>query len=181
MAVVTGVVTVASWSYGYQPLARAVRQDRSRVQTMKRQVEQLDAMVQAAGGEAAWLSRHQQQLAQLRSRWPDQAQLPQLLNAFVDQLKSHGGKLLNVSQGNVEPVQANEQPVLIEGVPCDRLPVTVTVESRYLVLLGALEPLLNDTFPVLITLDRLELRTKGDAGSLLEAVLQFSLYVKGHS
>jgi Tfp pilus assembly protein PilO len=175
----TGAIVVASWLWGYQPAVRAYRHDRQQVDTLRGQLSQVDAMVQASGGVEAWHAHHLKRLKMLKRRMPPQAQLPQLLNTLVDTVKLGEVKLLNVSQGNVEPVNDNGQPVLVEGQPCSRLPVTLTMEGRYHTVVQALDRVMAETFPSVVSLQRVELQLKDPQGVQLAATLQLYLYVIG--
>ena len=160
-----GLVTVGSWRWGYQPAVRAYRQDQQQVAALSTRLAQVEAMVQAAGGVETWRTHNLQRLTALKNRFPPQAQLPQLLNALVDTVKMGEVKLLNVSQGNVEPVQDDGQPVLVEGQACYRLPVTVTAEGRYHAMVQALERITAETFPSMISIEQADFRLKDPLGA----------------
>ena len=175
------VVLWWSWQRGYQAVVHAYARDRAELATLTRRLSQLEALVQAEGGEAAWLSRNQQRLAVLKGKFPSQTQVPQLLNALVDALKTGEIRLLNVSQGNLEPVEESGGPLLIDGAPCYRLAVAITAEGRYYSVLDALERLTADSFPALVTLERVDLTRKEALGARLDTTLQLHLYVVGSS
>ena len=177
--VAAGAIVVASWLWGYQPAVRAVGQDRQQVERLRAQLSQVDAMVQTSGGVEAWHAHHLKRLDTLKHRFPPQAQLPQLLNTLMDTVKMSEVKLLNVSQGNVELVRDAEQPVLVDGQPCYRLPVTVTAEGRYHAIVQALERVMAETFPSVVSLQQAELQLKDPQGAVLAATLQLYLYVVG--
>ena len=174
-----GVVVWGSWQYGYQAVVRTYAKDRTELATLTTRLGQLESLVQAAGGEAAWLTRNQQRLATLKGKFPSQTQVPQVLNALVETLKAGEIRLSNVSQGNVEPVEEAGQPLLIEEQPCYRLAVTVTAEGRYQAVLDALGRLAADPFPSLAALEQVELRRKELSGAKLDAILQLRLYFVG--
>ena len=174
-----GILAALSWRWVYEPAARAYARDDSRVATLTDRIARWEAVVGASGGEAGWLSRNQQRLAQLRDRFPQQAQLPQALNALVDALKAGELKLLNVTQGNVEPVQEAGKPLLINGMACFRLPITVTAEGRYQAILEAMERITSESFPAVVSLGQAELHLMDAAGPKLNAAIQLSLYVTG--
>ena len=173
------IISVMSWRYGYQAAQHRYQHDHRQLDELTTQVGQWEQKVQAAGGQTAWLTTQQQRLVQLKARFPQQQQLPQLLNTLVERWKASDLKLVNVAQGNVEAVRDADAPILIGGAPCYRLPVTVTTEGRYLALVGMIEQLTSDTFPVMVSIDQIELRRKGVATPLLEATLGISLYVLG--
>lgn len=174
-----GILTVMSWRWGYDPAVRAFRQDRQQLETLSAQLAQVDAMVQASGGMDAWHTHHLERLALLMQRFPPQAQLPQLLNALVETLKMGEVRLLNVSQGNVETVQAAGQPVLVNGQPCYRLPVTVTAEGRYHPLVEALDRIMAETFPSVVGIEQAEFTLKDPRSAQLAATVRLYLYVIG--
>ena len=179
-AVLAAVAIVGvSWTLGYQPAVRAVGQDRQQAQLLRAQLSQVEAMVQTSGGMEAWHAHHLKRLETLKHRFPPQAQLPQLLNALADTVKMGEVKLVNVSQGNVEPVTDAEQPLLVDGQPCYRLPVTVTAEGRYHAIVQALERLMAETFPSVVSLRQADLQLKDPQGAQLAATLQLYLYVVG--
>ena len=175
----SGALAVMSWTWGYQPAVRAVRQDRQQAEVLRAQLSQVESMVQTSGGIEAWHAHHLKRLTTLKRRFPPHTQLPQLLNTLVDTVKMGEVKLLNVSQGNVEPVEEAGQPVLVDGQPCYRLPVTLIAEGRYHTIVQVLERILAETFPSVASLEYVDLQLKGSQGTQLAATLQLYLYVVG--
>ncbi len=178
---VVGILCLISWRAGYQPRAQVYRRDTRQVEAFSKRVSQWDAQLRQAGGEAAWRAQTQQRLAVVKARFPQQTQLPQLINAMVELLKAGDLKLLNVAQGNVELLQDASAPLLIDGAPCYRLPITVAAEGHYPALMSAIEQLSSETFPAIVTVEHLALRRKSSVDATLEATLGFSLYISGGS
>ena len=174
---IAGMVAALSWLFGYEPSVRRYVRDRQQVGALTTRIAQWEAVVQASGGETAWLARNQQRLTQLRERFPQQTQLPQLLNALVEALKAGEMKLLNVTQGNVEPMQEAGNPIRINGRVCYRLPVTVTAEGRYHVIREAIERVSSEAFPAVVSLEQVELRLKEATTAKLDVTLYLYLYV----
>ena len=170
---------VVSWQHGYVPSAQAFRQTHERAATLTNRVAQIEAMLQAAGGQAVWLAQRQQELQRLKGRVPPQAQLPQALNALVEAVRAGDIKLVNITQGSLEPAQEAGRPLMFEGAPCVSLPVTVTAESRYLPLMAVLEQITSAAFPVAVGVGRVELQLRDSSSSRLNATLQLYLYVTG--
>ena len=83
---------------------------------------------------------------------------------------------MHIAQGNGEVVKEADTPMLVEGSFCYRLPVTITAEGRYLALVGMIEQLTSETFPVMVSINQVELRRKGPATPLLEITVGLSLY-----
>ncbi|MBI2495960.1 MAG: hypothetical protein HYY59_00380 [Candidatus Omnitrophica bacterium] len=179
--VVAGLVVGASWWWGYQPAVRAYGRDRDQIALRQQEIATVNALVKPAGGEAAWLAQHQQLFASLKARFPEETQLPQLLNALVDALKAGELRVADVTQGNLEPVQDQETPLLIGGLPCRRLPVTVKAEGRYHAVLAALDRITSTAFPGVVGLEQVELRVKDAAAPTLDTTVQLFLYVVGSS
>ena len=174
-----GVVVVGTWSWGYQPAVRATHRDQAEVARLAERLADVEAMVLAAGGADRWQSHMTQRLTTLKERFPSQAQLPQLLNTLVETLKTQDLKLVNISQGNVEPVLEAEEPVLFEGTPCVRLPVMITAEGRFPAFLQALERVTAEAFPSVVSIGAVELRLTEAVGATLDATLTLYLYVVG--
>jgi len=174
------IAVVMSWQWGYQPAGRAFTRDRERVTTMTARLRDVESMVQAAGGQDAWRASQTQRLALLKARLPQPSQLPALLNALVDGLKVGDVKLLNMEQGNMEAAHEGEQPLLFRGVPCFQLPVTITAEGRFSEVLALLERLTSDTFPSVLSLERVDLRMRDVTTATLGATLNVNLYVIGN-
>ncbi len=178
---VAGIGVALSWHVGYQPAAQAYRQHHAQATTLSARVVRAEHAARAAGGEAAWLAQQHTRLTALRARFPQQSQLPQLLNTMVDTLKLSDMRLLDVVQGNVEPVQQGAVPLLIEGAPCYRLPVTITTEGRYRTMLQAMERLMSESFPALVSVEQVELRSEDPSGAKLGLTMRLYLYVRGMS
>ncbi len=172
------VLVVVVWTRGYQPAHRAAVRDRTRATELAGRVAETEAMLLAAGGEAAWLAQHQKELVRLKTRFPHQDQLPQLFNRLIETVKTGELKLVNVVQGNPEPVEDAGQPVLMEGVPSYRLPVTVTIEGRYHKIVAALEQLTGPTFPGVVGIQQVEFQVR-EPTPQLDATLTLHLYVTG--
>lgn len=178
--VAAALAAVVSWQWGYQPAVRAFGRDRERIAATTARLRDVESMVQAAGGQRAWRASYEQRLARLTARLPQPSQLPALLNALVDGLKAADVKLLNVEQGNMEPVRDGQQPLLFQGNPCYQLPVTVTAEGRFSEVLAALERLTGEAFPSAVSLEQADLRIKDAATVTLGATLKLNLYVVGN-
>ncbi len=177
--VAAGTVAALSWQLGYQPGARACRNDRAQAKTLTDRLAQTEAMVQAAGGQAAWIERQQQALARLRAAAPSQSRLPELLNRLVETMRGGGLQVVNVVQGTLVPLQQDGQPIQIAGTPYSQLPVTVTAEGRFHMLLTALERLTGRAFPGTVRIDQAELRLKEPTGMTLVATVQLLLPLAG--
>ncbi len=182
VAVVASVaIAMLSWQMGYVPAQRAHARHLEQQAALTEHIAQWEAILQAAGGQAAWMAHQQQRLQALNARFPQQAHLPQLLNALVESLKGGELKLINVTQGNLEAVQVDGQPLVIDNKRCYRLPVAVTAEGRYHALRAALERLTGEPFPGIVTVAQIDLRSQEETGSRLAATLQLYLYVIGAS
>ena len=175
------IVAVLSWQRGYQATRRAVAADRAQIAALTERLARMETLVQAGGGAALWRSRQQQRLAALDARFPSAAQLPVLLNALVDAVKATDATLLNTEQGHLEPVLENGQPVLMDGLPCYQLPVTVLAEGRFRDVLRLVGHVTSDAFPSVVTLEAVELRIKDDATATLDIALTLRLSVIGHA
>ena len=175
----SAIVAVLSWQYGYAPALQADGRDRQQAAVLRQRISKWETVVTAFGGETAWLTHHQQRLDQLRGRFPPQSRLPDLLNTLVETLKANEMKLLDLTQGNLEPVQEAGAPLLLGGTPRYRLPITVTAEGRYHAVRAAIERLTSEGFPVLVGIEQAEFRLKDPVSGKLDVKLQFSLYVTG--
>ena len=172
-------VVVVSWLRGYQPAVRTETRDRDRLVKLTQELSQVDATVKTDGGKDAWLEHHRPTLEKLQARFPQQTQLPQLLNALIDALKTSEMRVVNITQGNLEPVQEAGQPLLLDGAPCYRLPVTVAAVGRYHVILAALDRFTTDTFPAVVGLQQIEFQVNQAGGATLNATMILHLYVVG--
>ncbi len=168
-----------SWRVGYHPIDAAYQRRRLRVAQLTQQLGAFDALVQESGGAAAWQQQQEGQLATLRAQFPQQAQLPEVINGLVNGFKTSDVKLLDVSQGNLEPVEHDGTPVLIDGHPCQQLPVAITAEGRYHALIGVLERFSASAVPGLIRVEQLELALKDPTSATLTAVMRVSVYLIG--
>lgn len=177
IALVMGVVAVVSWQFGYRPARSTYRHDVAEKSTLMKRLADVEAMVTVNGGKDAWMSLHRQRLAQLKARFPTQAELPKILNLLVDVVKSGDLKLLNVAQGNAEPLKESDGPVLIEGMPCYRLLVTMMAEGRYHAIVAAMERFSGDTFQGVVSLKQMELALKKSPGAALSSTLQLDVYL----
>ncbi len=181
--VCAGLLAVLSWGLGSGPAARAYRRDRDELGRVSKQLVAIEAECQAAGGEAAWLLQHRERLAQTRGRFPRADSLPELLNLLASDVKREGLDLLNMSQGNLEPAASGDQAFEVDGQPCYRLPVTVTLEGSYRSLTAALVHLTRESFPVMVRLRAMELRLKEatSTAATLTITLGLNLYMTATS
>ena len=176
LVVAAGAVVMMSWQWGYRKAMAAYQRDTRQVATLKGHLAGVDPVILASGGTEAWFTQQQARLDAFKVKFPKQTPLPQLLNALVDTLKAGETKLVNVVQGNLEAVHKDDKPLLIEGVPCYQLSVTITAEGRYYAILEAIERLKSET---LVSVGQVELRRKDAAGARLDATIQLRLYVFG--
>ncbi len=181
MLLVTMTVLLFSWQSGYRATTRAYWHAHQQTSQLTGRLAEVEAMVQGQGGEAAWSAQQQQHLTALQTRFPRQGALPQLLNALVDTVKSGNLKLLNVTQGKLEPVRMAEQIVQIGGAPCSRLPVTVNAEGRYHDIVMVVERLTSETFPAAVSVEDVDIGLKTPTGVTLNVTIRASLYVTSGS
>jgi len=177
LALLAVIVVSASWQWGYRPARAAPRAAGERLAQLSDQIAAVNEMVRGSGGQAAWLAEQERRRSDVRGRFRGQAEIPQLLSTLVDTLGAGEITLQSVTQGNLAAVQEGERPVLIDGVPCFRLPVTVIAEGRYHAVRAALERVMLEPFPGVVGLQEAVLRLQGTTGSTLEATLVLSLYV----
>ncbi len=173
------VALLASWHYGYAPAYQAYGKDQREQKRLRTAIKHAEAIIAPEATVADWLAARGQQLAELRRRLPEPSQLPLLLNTVVETVKSGELKLINLDQGNLEPVQDGEGPLMLEGRRCYRLPVTVTVGGRYHTVLRTIDRLMHERFPIVMGLERVEMRIDDPLGAVLQAAIQLSLYVAG--
>jgi Tfp pilus assembly protein PilO len=141
-------------------------------------VERIEQLIRGGGGEAAWIARQQQRLDALRQRIPSSAQVPQLLDALLEQVSGAALHLTDVNQGNLEPAKdAEGSPVVLDGLPCLRLPISLTAEGRFHAVVAFLERLAGAGFPGLATVERARLAIKDPLNAQLNATVQLALYV----
>ena len=174
---IMAAVAMMSWRFCYQPSLRAYQRDRAQAATLTKRLSDIETMLSAEGGQKAWTSHHQRRLTQLKGRFPTPTELPQVLNRLVDVVKSGELRLLNIGQGNLEPLKESGKPVLVEGAPCYRLPITMSTEGRYRAIVTMLEQLSSDTFQGVVSVKQAELSLKKSPGMLLTATLQLDLYL----
>ncbi len=177
--VVAAAAAAVAWSglFGYHRADRAFHLARHRLAEESARLARFEAMVQESGGATAWQFEQQQRLAQLERRFPSQPELPRLLDAMLDAVARGQVELRDVAQGNLEPVMANGQPLLIDDQPCHQLPVTVTLEGRYHAVLWALGQLVGEEFPAVVTMEEMAFRLQEGTGALVKATAHLRLYV----
>lgn len=160
---------------------RATRAEYHRLVQRRAQLEArlsgVDALVKEAGSASDWLATQRQGLDAMRARVPMQAYLPQLLNAVASLAQASDVKVVNLAQGNLEPVLQDDQPVQLNGRPCARLPVTMTAEGGYHAVRAMLEQLTDEAFPGVVSVQQLELARPVAGGVRLAATLRLMLYV----
>lgn len=176
MLLVSGTFLV-SWQLGYAPIRRASEQGRREEARLNKEIAKVEAVVQQEGTVSEWLAARGQELSRLQRRVPEPAQLPLLLNAVVNTVKSSELKLVNIEQGNLEPISDGAAVLGAEERSYARLPVTVTAEGPYHTVLRTLDQLTDEQFPVLVGLERIEMRIHDPLGATLSVVLHLSLYV----
>jgi hypothetical protein len=169
-----GAALIFSWQYGYVASVRAARTDREAAAELNGRLAEVDAMLLSSGGRAAWTAQRDAELAARRARIPEQQQLPQLLNQLVDALKAGELQLLDVAQGNLQPVL--DTPA---GTAFQRLPVAVTAEGAFTAVVAALERLGSEAFPYLLRVDAVDLKRRPGDAPLLQATLTLSVFVAG--
>ena len=178
-ALLAGIVLLCSWHGGYRSAERVYRKETKELADLSERIAQWEARAQTAGGQQAWLARHRQRLDQLKARFPTQRQLPHALDTLVDALKAGEIKVLNITQGNVEPASDAGGSVLIDGVPCDRLPLAIAAEGRYRAILEAMERITGEAVPAIVSIEQVELRATEAGGAKLSATMRLHLYLVG--
>jgi len=178
LAMVLAVVAGVSWFRGVRWLQAVVQGHRAAIQDLSRRIHETEAMVIPSGGLGEWLALHGQELRRLQARFPNEEELPRLLNALARQMQTDDFELGTISPGNLEPVRdAQGRDVLIDGVPCVRLPVTIQGRGRYHAMLGLLEQVLSETFPAVAALESMDLRAVSPDRPVLDVTLRLKLYL----
>lgn len=173
----TCLVLWLSVARGYAPAARASAADQAQALRLREELGQVQQMLDASGGRAAWTAAGRQRLAALEARFPGQAKLPQLLNAVAGAVKAEELELVNLDQGHLEPLGDERGPVRIRGQACARLPLTVRAQGRYHALLKLLDRVTGEAFPAAVGLGALEARLIDPASGRLDATVQLHLYI----
>jgi hypothetical protein len=183
LGILAAVVALAlCWSRAYQPITQAYRRHQQAVSALQSQLRQLETELNAAGGQAMWWQRQQQKLTDLKLRFPDHQQLPELISRLIATVGDSGLRLVNVAQGNLELVQAHGAPVQIRNAPCYQVGVTVQAEGRFHAVVAAVERLTDERFPVVVAVRQVELAVKETSETaVLSALIELQLYVVGSS
>jgi len=172
----TGLLMVV-WHGGLRATQAEYHRLVQRRAALESQLAGVEAVVKEVGSASDWLTAQHQRLAALRARVPMQAHLPQLLNAVANLAQASDVKVANLAQGNLEPVLQDGQPVLLDGRPCARLPVTMTAEGGYHAVRAMLEQLTDEAFPGVVSVQQIELARPAAGGARLAATLRLMLYV----
>lgn len=171
---------IGSWQLLCAPASWKLVTARSAAGDLRRQVAETEARLQEAGGEAAWLARYQQLLRELERLIPSSQQVPALLNRLAEEARGSALTLVNITQGNLEPVtDAGQRPVALSGIPCRSLPVTVTVEGGFRQVVAFLDRVVSHDFPGLVVVKEVQMRTKTALSPTVHASLQLAIYVVG--
>jgi len=155
---------------------RGIRQSLARTQE---RLWQLQRLLEEAGGQAAWVTQQEQRLEAMRQRLPVSSQVPVLLDALLGSLGSAQVQLVDVAQGNLEPVVGPDgQPVRIDEAACLGLPVTLRVTGRFHALAGLLQQVTGSGFPCVVKVEHVHLALKDPTTMSLNATVQLVLYVR---
>lgn len=174
---VFGIAFMATWQLGYAPTQTAIRCTSEERAALQARLTRAETMVQTGGGRDAWLAAQQELLNMLAARVPEQARLPELLNAIDAIARANDVTVLSLIQGNLEPVLQDDQPVRMGGMMCSRLPVTLTVEGRYHAMRSVLAQLTDTAFPGVMQVQQVELVRSAADDPRLTATLHLILYV----
>ena len=178
VVVLLGTLLGASWATQYLPQERRLSQHRERLAHAKRQVKEIETFLEEAGGEILWRQQHELALERLRQKLPSSRQVPRLLDALVREVSRVELRLVNVTQGNLEgATDAQGQPILVNGVPCQALPATLQVEGRFRDVLNYLKVLESHNFPCVVRVEDVTFDVKAPMSSILKTSLRLRLYV----
>jgi Tfp pilus assembly protein PilO len=173
--VVVGILL--SWLLAYRPVRQTLVAERSRLAAWRQEVEQTEVMIEAAGGEAAWMARQQARLSAIARQLPSSRQMPEVLDQLLNQVAASRLTVRNVTQGNLEPVtDAQGQPLRLEEAACLSLPVTVTAEGTFHQALEFLDRITTEEAAMLITVQHVDLRRTQGADATLALSVQLALY-----
>lgn len=175
LAVLAAVI--GSWQFLYLPASQRLVMARNRLSGLSQQVEQLDAMLAQAGGDAAWLARQQEVLGELERRLPPSREVPGLLNRLLEQASASNLTVVDVNQGNLEPAtDAEGAPVLMGEVPCLALPVTVTADGSFRNAVAFLEEMNGAGLDALVAVKSVRMKTHSPLNATLRMSFQVVLY-----
>ena len=179
LVIVAALFCAWGWQGGYQVALGRDQRDQSQVVLLRQRLAKTSTMVEQAGGKTAWLTEHQQRLAALRAKLPSQEQLPAILDALVEAVKDADVKLVYMTQDDLELLRMGETPILIDGLSCYRLPVTMSVEGHYHAVRAALDQFTNEAFPALVSVQRVELQLKDVQSVTLGGTVRLHVYLTG--
>ncbi len=173
-----GAAVVFSWHAPYRANLHALEQSREHLVSLHQQIAKTQQILSQAGGEAAWTATQQQILESVKQRFVPSRALPQLFDAVLGQVAQANLELMNVSQGNLEPAKgADGKPLLLAGMPCLQLAVTLTVQGRFAGVVDCLSQLTGPTFSGVIRIDGVHLVLKSPSGATVNGTIQLLLYV----
>ncbi|MBI2093289.1 MAG: type 4a pilus biogenesis protein PilO [Candidatus Omnitrophica bacterium] len=179
-ATILGAIILYAWQFPYGSLQTQLHKTRQKLAAQRQQVEQIETILLAAGGEQAWLAAKQEDLGELRRRIPERERLPQLLDLLIERVHGAGLNVVNVTQGNAEPaLDASGKAIFIEEAPCLALPVTLTLQGRYRQMVSFLENLRSAEFLGLATIRAIQLEAKSHDQPTLHAAIRLVLYITG--
>ena len=169
---------IGSWQVLYVPAIRRLETMRNRLAGMHQEIEQLDAMLVHAGGEAAWRARQQEVLDELTRRIPPSHEMPGVLNRLLEQAGVNGLAVVDVNQGNLGPATDDQgTPILLaDTTPCLALPVTLTADGSFRNAVMFLEQLTGAGLPALVTVRRVEMTIHNLLTATLRMSFQLVLY-----
>jgi hypothetical protein len=178
VVVLAGLVGI-SWLGPYRGLAAQAQGIRQTLTETQEQLGQLERLLNEAGGQSAWVTEQERRLEAMRQRLPPSSQVPVLLDALLGSLESAQVQLVDVAQGNLEPVAGPDgQPVRIDETACLGLPVTLRVTGRFHALAGLLQQITGSGFPCLVRVEYVGLALRDSATTSLHATVNLVLYVR---
>lgn len=163
-------------------MSRQLRQTRERLFSIHQQVEQTEAFLEQSGGLDSWMVEQQKISQQLMDRLPVSQHMPQLLDVIVNQVAQSNLNLIDVTQGNLEPMNDFQgQPIMCRDTPCLSLGLTLNLEGRFHEVVDYLDVLTSREFPCVVRVNQIQLAVKQANHPLLKAKLDVVMYVRSAS
>lgn len=168
------------WQMGYRPEVAQVRHQRAMLSTLKAQLDDVEQMLDRAGGEAEWMAMQEHLLELMAQRFPASHQMPRLLDALLERVKQSDLQLLDVKQGNLEPTHdAQGQPIVLDETPCFGLPITLSLQGRYHAIIEFLQQVASANFAGVAKITQVTMALRQPTSLQLQATVQVVLYVLG--
>jgi len=163
--------------FAYMPKHNSVKELKSHINEMERQIEVTQIMLGDLGRLGHVLGEMQQELASFEKRLPDKKQTSSILSELSNLAKTSSIEVVSIKPDEPIPVfDENHNPVTLDKKPFKSMKVELNLQAHYKPLAEYVRKI-QDSLNILATIDEIDITQQNKIASKLSINLLLTVYI----